>query len=134
MIGRPVISTIYCGDADGKKEFGSTSSICAFVRLRDRRGRKLWTVSAHEPAETAEDNSKDAFYDELNALLSKIASQEVVIGGVDANAKIGRTTIRCDSKNNPMCQENGIFGISGNVMERTSDSGDRLVNFREGLS
>ncbi|KAK6742906.1 hypothetical protein RB195_010273 [Necator americanus] len=36
---------------------------CAFLRLRDRRGRKLWTISAHAPTETAEDNSKDAFYE-----------------------------------------------------------------------
>ncbi|KAK6745275.1 hypothetical protein RB195_011786 [Necator americanus] len=65
MRDRPVISienyTIYCGDADEIKvggcaiavmndyknlveEFGSTSSRCAFLRLRDRRGRKLWIV------------------------------------------------------------------------------------------
>ncbi|KAK6736464.1 hypothetical protein RB195_019268 [Necator americanus] len=97
--------TIYSGDADENKvggcaiavrnykklveEFGSTSSICAFIRLRDRRGRKLWIVSAHAPTETAEDNSKDAFYDELNALMSKIPSQQVVIVGIDANANMG---------------------------------------------
>ncbi|KAK6749812.1 hypothetical protein RB195_002053 [Necator americanus] len=110
MRDRPVIGienyTIYCGDADEKKvggcaiavrndyknlveEFGSTSSRCAFLRLRDRGGRKLWIVSAHAPTETAEDNSKDAFYDELNALMSKIPSQQVVIVGIDANAKMG---------------------------------------------
>ncbi|KAK6749706.1 hypothetical protein RB195_001985 [Necator americanus] len=110
MRDRPVISienyTIYCGDADENKvggcaiavrndyknlveEFGSTSSRCAFLRLRDRRGRKLWIVNAHAPTETAEDNSKDAFYDELNALMSKIPSQQVVIVGIDANAKMG---------------------------------------------
>ncbi|KAK6729565.1 hypothetical protein RB195_006546 [Necator americanus] len=71
------------------EEFGSTSSRCAFLRLRDRRGRKLWTISAHAPTETAENNSKDAFYDEHNALMSKIPSQQVVIVGVDANAKMG---------------------------------------------
>ncbi|KAK6737407.1 hypothetical protein RB195_019859 [Necator americanus] len=84
---RSVISienyTIYCGDAGESKvggcaiavrndyknlveEFGSTSSRClvVFLRLRHRRGRKLWIVRAHAPTETAEDNSKDAFYDE----------------------------------------------------------------------
>ncbi|KAK6757307.1 hypothetical protein RB195_015247 [Necator americanus] len=96
---RPVISienyTIYCGDADENKvggcaiavrndyknlveDFGSTSARCAFLRLRDRRGRKLCIVSVHAPTETAEDKSKDAFYDELNALMSKIPSQQVV--------------------------------------------------------
>ncbi|KAK6766777.1 hypothetical protein RB195_026198 [Necator americanus] len=83
MRDRPVISiensTIYCEDADENKvggcamavrndcnnlvEFGSRSCRCAFLRLRDRRRRKLWTVSAYAPTETAEDNSKDAFYD-----------------------------------------------------------------------
>ncbi|KAK6730634.1 hypothetical protein RB195_007229 [Necator americanus] len=81
----PVISiknyTIYCGDADENK--------MPFLRLRDRRGRKLWIVSAHAPTETAKDNSKDAFYDELNVLMSKIPSQQVVIVGIDANEKMG---------------------------------------------
>ncbi|KAK6763727.1 hypothetical protein RB195_024164 [Necator americanus] len=71
------------------EEFGSTSSRCAFARLRDRRRRKLWIVSAHAPTETAEDNNKDSFYDELNALMSKIPSQQVVIVGIDENAKMG---------------------------------------------
>ncbi|KAK6763034.1 hypothetical protein RB195_023655 [Necator americanus] len=107
MRDRPVISiknyTIYCGDADENKvggcaiavsndyknlveKFGLTSSRCAFLRLQDRRGRKLSIVSA---TKTAEDNSKDAFYDELNALVSKIPSQQVVIVGIDGNAKMG---------------------------------------------
>ncbi|KAK6764462.1 hypothetical protein RB195_024689 [Necator americanus] len=107
---RPIISienyTLYCGDADENKvggcaiavrndynnlveEFGSTSSRCAFPPLRDRRGRKLCIVSAHAPAETAEDNSKDAFYDELNALMFKMQSQQMVTVGIDANAKMG---------------------------------------------
>ncbi|KAK6736619.1 hypothetical protein RB195_019362 [Necator americanus] len=106
----PVISienyTIYRGDADENKvggcaiavrndyknlveEFGSRSFRLAFLRLRDRRGRELWIVSAHAPTETAEDNSKDAFYDELNALMSKKPNQQVVIVGIDANAKMG---------------------------------------------
>ncbi|KAK6761482.1 hypothetical protein RB195_022521 [Necator americanus] len=109
MTDRPVITiesyTIYCDDADENEiggcaiavrkkdckdlveEFGLTSSRCAFLRLRDRRGRKLWIVSAHAPTETAEDNSKDAFYDEINTLISKISSEQIIVG-IDANAKI----------------------------------------------
>ncbi|KAK6750170.1 hypothetical protein RB195_002267 [Necator americanus] len=108
MRDRPVISiknyTVYCGDADENrvggcaiavrkdynnlvKEFGSTSSRCAFLRLWDRRGRKFLFASTHAPTETAED-SKDAFYDELNVLMSKIPSKQVVVVGVDANAKM----------------------------------------------
>ncbi|KAK6764380.1 hypothetical protein RB195_024634 [Necator americanus] len=140
MRDRPVISienyTIYCGDADENKvggcaiavrndyknlveEFGSTSSRCAFLRLRDRRGRKLWIVSAHAPTETAEDNSKDAFYDELNALMSKIPSQQVVIVGIDANAKMG------------LEQQSDVLGKWYYAAERTSDNGGRLVNLCE---
>ncbi|KAK6757198.1 hypothetical protein RB195_015179 [Necator americanus] len=137
---RPVISienyTIYWGDADEKKvhgcaiavrndyknlveEFGSTSSRCAFLRLRDRRGRKLWIVSAHAPTETAEDNSKDAFYDELNALMSKIPSQQVVIVGIDANTKMG------------LEQQSDVLGKWYYAAERTSKNGDRLVDLCE---
>ncbi|KAK6731084.1 hypothetical protein RB195_007509 [Necator americanus] len=79
MRDRPVISienyTVYCSDDDENKVFGcaipvrndyknlvegfgSTSSRCAFVRLRDRRGRKLWIISAHSPTGTAEDNTE----------------------------------------------------------------------------
>ncbi|KAK6740646.1 hypothetical protein RB195_008857 [Necator americanus] len=137
MRGRPVISienyTIYCGDAVENKvggcaiavrndyknlveEFGSTSSRCAFLRLQDRRGRKLWVVSAHASTETAEDNSKDAFYDELNALMSKIPSQQVVIVGVDANAKMG------------LEQQSDVLGKWYYPAECTSDNGDNGDN------
>ncbi|KAK6761806.1 hypothetical protein RB195_022769 [Necator americanus] len=73
MRDRPVISienyTIYCGDADENKMRLSTTA--------DRRGRKLWIVIAHAPTGTAEENSKDVFYDELNSLMSKIPSQQL---------------------------------------------------------
>ncbi|KAK6750011.1 hypothetical protein RB195_002170 [Necator americanus] len=137
MRDRLVISienyTIYCGDADEnkvggcaiavrndyKKEFGSTSSRCTFLRLRDHGRRKLWIVSAHAPTETAENNSKDAFYDELNALMSKIPSQQVVIVGIDANAKMG------------LEQQSDVLGKWYYAAERTSDNGDRLVDLSE---
>ncbi|KAK6751951.1 hypothetical protein RB195_003395 [Necator americanus] len=140
MRDRPVISienyTIYCGDAYENKvggcaiavrnnyknlveEIGSTSSRCVFLRLRDRRGRKLCIVSAHAPTETAEDNSKEAFYDELNALMSKISSQQVVIVGIDANAKMG------------VEQQSDVLGKWYYAAERTSDNGDRVVDLCE---
>ncbi|KAK6757664.1 hypothetical protein RB195_015463 [Necator americanus] len=92
---------------------------CAFLRLRDRGGRKLWIVSAHAPTETAEDNSKDAFYDELNALMSKIPGQQVVIVGIDANVKMG------------LEQQSDVLGKWYYAAERTSDNGDRLVDLCE---
>ncbi|KAK6755330.1 hypothetical protein RB195_013979 [Necator americanus] len=61
------------------------------MRLSTTAGQRtleLRIVSAHAPTVTAEENSKDAFYDELNALVSKIPSQQVAIVGVDANAKM----------------------------------------------
>ncbi|KAK6761675.1 hypothetical protein RB195_022672 [Necator americanus] len=128
--------TIYCSDVDENKiggcaiavrndyknlveEFGSTSSRCAFLRLPDRSARKPWIVSAHAPTETAEDNSKDAFYDELNALMSKIPSQQVVIVRIDANAKMG------------LEQQSNVLGKWYYPVERTSDNGDRLVHLCE---
>ncbi|KAK6726426.1 hypothetical protein RB195_004629 [Necator americanus] len=76
-------------------------------------------VSAHAPTETAEDNSKGAFYDELNALMSKIPSQQVVIVGIDANAKMG------------LEQQSDVLGKWYYAAERTSDNGDRLVDLCE---
>ncbi|KAK6759596.1 hypothetical protein RB195_021276 [Necator americanus] len=92
---------------------------CPFLRLPDRRARKLRIVTAHAPTETAEDNSKDAFYDELNALMSKIPSQQEVIVGVDANAKMG------------LQQQSDVLGKWYYPAERTSDNGDRLVDLSE---
>ncbi|KAK6761169.1 hypothetical protein RB195_022291 [Necator americanus] len=94
------------------------SSSCVFLRLRDRGGRKLWIVSAHAPTESAEDNSKDA-YDELNALMSKIPSPQVVIVGIDANA------------NMELEQQSEVLGKWYYAAERTSDNGDRLVDLCE---
>ncbi|KAK6764460.1 hypothetical protein RB195_024688 [Necator americanus] len=128
--------TIYCGDADEKKvggcatavrndynnlveELGSTSSRCALLRLRDRTGCKLWIVSAHTPTETAENNSRDAFYDELNALISKIASQKVVIVGIDASAKMGHE------------QQFDVLGKWYYPAERMSNNGYRTVDVCE---
>ncbi|KAK6764524.1 hypothetical protein RB195_024736 [Necator americanus] len=137
---RPVISienyTIYCGDTDEKKvggcaiavrndynnlvkEFGSTSSRCAFVRLRDRRGRKLWIGSAHAPTEIAENNSKDAFYDELNALMSKIPSQQVVIVGIESNTRMG------------LEQQSDVLERWYYPAKLTWDNGDRLLDLSE---
>ncbi|KAK6765154.1 hypothetical protein RB195_025190 [Necator americanus] len=71
---------------------------------------------AHAPTETAVDDSKDAFYDELNALMSKIPSQQVVIVGIDANAKMG------------LEQQSDVLGKWYYAAERTSDNGDRLLD------
>ncbi|KAK6727905.1 hypothetical protein RB195_005521 [Necator americanus] len=79
--------------------------------------RKLWIVRAHAPTETAEDNSKEAFYDELNALMSELLSQRVVIVGIDANAK--------------MEQQSDVLRKWYYPAERTPDNGDRLVDLCE---
>ncbi|KAK6764670.1 hypothetical protein RB195_024843 [Necator americanus] len=143
MRDRPVISiehyTIYCGDADEKKvgdcaiavrndyknlveEFGSTLSRCAFLRLRDRRGRRLRIASAHAPTKTAEDNSKDAFYDELNALMSKIPSQQVDIARINANAKMR------------LEKQSHVLKKWYYPAKRTSDNCDPIVYLREQTS
>ncbi|KAK6764395.1 hypothetical protein RB195_024644 [Necator americanus] len=128
--------TIYCGDADEGKvggcsmfvrndynnlveEFGSKSSRCAFVRLQGHKGLKLWILSAHAPTEIAEDHNKDAFYDELNTLMSKIPSQQVVIVGIDANAKMG------------LEQQSDVLGKWFYAIEQTSDNLNRLIGLCE---
>ncbi|KAK6728278.1 hypothetical protein RB195_005739 [Necator americanus] len=119
--------TIYCGEkkvggcAIVTRNWWRSLAQCrldAFLRLRDRRGHKLWTASAHAPTETAEDNSKGTFYDELNALMSKTPSQQVVIVGIDANAMI-------------LEQQSDVLRKWYYSAERTSDNGDRLVDFCE---
>ncbi|KAK6761305.1 hypothetical protein RB195_022386 [Necator americanus] len=97
------------------EEFGSASSRCAFLRLRDRRGRKLWIGSAHGPTETTDDNSKDALYDVHNELMSKIPSQQVVIVGIDARIE----------------QQSDVLGKWYYPAKRTSDNGDPLIDLCE---
>ncbi|KAK6762940.1 hypothetical protein RB195_023591 [Necator americanus] len=138
---RPLFSidnyTIYCSDAEERKvggcaiavrndynnlveKFGSTSSLCAYVRLRDRRGLELWIASAHARTETAEDHNKDAFYDELNTLISKVLSQQwVIVIGIDANAKMG------------LEQQPDVLGKWFYPMEQKSDNGNRLIDLCE---
>ncbi|KAK6751206.1 hypothetical protein RB195_002903 [Necator americanus] len=117
MRDRPVISiencVIYCGDADENKVDAP------FYDCGIAERRKLWIVNAHAPTETAEDNSKDAFYDEFNALMSKIPSRQVVIVGIDANAKMGFE------------QKSDVLGKWYYAAKRTSDNGDRLVDLCE---
>ncbi|KAK6762960.1 hypothetical protein RB195_023607 [Necator americanus] len=83
-------------------------------RLRDRSGHKFWIVSAYAPMETAEDNSKDAF-----ALMSKMPSQQVVIVGIDANAKM------------ELEQQSDVLGKLYYPPERTSDKCDGVFDLCE---
>ncbi|KAK6748174.1 hypothetical protein RB195_001040 [Necator americanus] len=89
------------------------------TRMRDHPSSASKITPARAPIETAEDNSKDAFYDELDALMSKIPSQQVVIVGIDANAKMG------------LEQQSDVLGKWYYAAERTSDNGDRLVDLCE---
>ncbi|KAK6760610.1 hypothetical protein RB195_021901 [Necator americanus] len=66
----------------------------------------------------AEDNSKEAFYDELNALMSKMPSQQVVIVGIDANAKMG-------------IEQSDVLEKWYYPAERTLDNGDSLIHLCE---
>ncbi|KAK6762344.1 hypothetical protein RB195_023165 [Necator americanus] len=69
--------------------------------------------------QSAEDNSKDAFYGELNALMSKIPSQQVVIVGIHANAKMA------------LEQQSDVLGKWYYPVEHTWDNVDRLVDLCE---
>ncbi|KAK6758326.1 hypothetical protein RB195_015877 [Necator americanus] len=67
------------------------------------------------------DENKDAFYDEINVLMSKIPSQQVVIVGIDANAKTG------------LEQQSDVPGKWYYLAERTSDNllGSILLTLEE---
>ncbi|KAK6760337.1 hypothetical protein RB195_021710 [Necator americanus] len=119
-------------DADGNK-LGSSKSVArsAIAQVLVSRIGMATPTFALIPAivnalekkpyfkETAEDNSKDAFYDEVSALMSKIPSQQVVVVGIDANAKMG------------LEQQSDVLGKWYYAAERTSDNGDRLVDLCE---
>ncbi|KAK6764879.1 hypothetical protein RB195_024991 [Necator americanus] len=126
---------MYCGDADENKvsgcaiavrndysnlmeEFGSKSPRCAFVRLRNCRGRKLWIVSGHAPTGSVEDNRTFSTM-KLNALMSRITRQQMVIVGIDANAKIG------------LEQQSDVLRKWFYPTEQISDNRDRLVDLCE---
>ncbi|KAK6761239.1 hypothetical protein RB195_022340 [Necator americanus] len=87
----------------------SLNQRCPDAALQDRR-LKLWIVGARAPTETNEGNSKVAFYDLLNALMPKMPNQEVVIVGIDANAKIG------------LEQQSDVLGEWYNPAKCTSDN------------
>ncbi|KAK6725666.1 hypothetical protein RB195_004157 [Necator americanus] len=71
-----------------------------------------------KPRKTTDQN-EDAFYDELNKLISKIPSQKAVIVGIDANAKMG------------LEQQSDGLGKWFYHMEQTSDNGNRLMDLCE---
>ncbi|KAK6743854.1 hypothetical protein RB195_010886 [Necator americanus] len=83
--------------------------------MRDRPVISIEEFSS-KSSRCVENNSKDDFYDELNVLMSKIASQQVVIVGIDANAKMG------------LEQQSNVRGKWYYPSERTSDNCDRLVD------
>ncbi|KAK6744345.1 hypothetical protein RB195_011194 [Necator americanus] len=84
------------------------------------RGRELWIGSAHSLRETTQDNTRDAFYDKLNAWVFKIPSQQVLmVGTSEANAKMG------------LEQQSYVLGRWYYPAERTSDNGNYLVDLSE---
>ncbi|KAK6727443.1 hypothetical protein RB195_005249 [Necator americanus] len=83
------------------------------------RSLKLWIVSAHAPTETVDDHKKDAFYDEFNTLISKIKSQQAVIVGIDANAKMGPEKYY------------DVLGKWFYPLVQTSDNGNHLIDLCE---
>ncbi|KAK6730536.1 hypothetical protein RB195_007164 [Necator americanus] len=99
--------TIYCGDDHERKVGGSAVAVkndyntlveefaqclpdaplydCEITDCR----RKPRLVSGDTPTETVEDNNKNPFHGELNALMSRLFCQQKAIVGIDANAKMG---------------------------------------------
>ncbi|KAK6748093.1 hypothetical protein RB195_000989 [Necator americanus] len=113
----PVISienyTIYCGDADENKVRGGAIAV--------RNGYKnlveeFKSTSPDAPLYDCGKDSKDAFDDELSALISKVPNQQLVIVRIDADEKM-----RIE-------QQSDVLGKWYYPVGRTSDNGDRLVD------
>ncbi|KAK6755729.1 hypothetical protein RB195_014240 [Necator americanus] len=68
---------------------------------------------------TAENHNKNAFYDDLNTLISKISSQRAVIVGIDSNTKMG------------LEQQSDVLGKWFYPIQQTSDNGNRLIDLCE---
>ncbi|KAK6754469.1 hypothetical protein RB195_013459 [Necator americanus] len=136
MRDRPVISienyTTYCGNADEKKVggcviavkkdynnlvegFGSTSSRCAFVRLRDSR-KTLYCKCPRKLRKPLRTTVRTPSM--VNALMSKIPSQQVVIEVVviNANVKVG------------LEQQSDVVGKWYYSAEQMTNNGNRLVD------
>ncbi|KAK6747613.1 hypothetical protein RB195_000669 [Necator americanus] len=77
--------------SDALREHGATTNICLVaVKCRSLSLRTLSSQlqQAHTPTEIDEDYQKNGFYGEFNALISKVSTQQAVIVGIDANAKM----------------------------------------------
>ena len=63
--------------------------IMASFKLKSEHSR-LHLISAHAPIEAADDEEKDAYYDDLSTLVMGIPVHDVTVILVDANAQVGR--------------------------------------------
>ncbi|KAK6762142.1 hypothetical protein RB195_023016 [Necator americanus] len=70
---------------------------CSKHAPEDRVGLKLWIVTADAPKETAEDNNKNASYDELDEFLNN--ADGVAVG--EATPKIGGTSLNRQAPSAP---------------------------------
>ncbi len=91
--------------------------IMASFKLKSEHSR-LHLISAHAPIEAADDEEKDAYYDDLSTLVMGIPVHDVTVILVDANAQVGRDI------SSPAL---GRFCYH----EKTNDNGKRLIEFME---
>ncbi|KAK6765422.1 hypothetical protein RB195_025371 [Necator americanus] len=94
----------------------TTITPSAAATVMKGNGLKLCIVRAHTLTETAEYHNKDAFYDELIMLISKIPLQQAVTVGIDADAKMG------------LEPQSDVLQKWFYPMKQTSDIANRLID------
>ncbi|XP_072014979.1 craniofacial development protein 2-like [Amphiura filiformis] len=125
-------TVIYSGKDEGKREFGvgfildrnTARSFLGFNPINDRiislrlHGHpfNISIVQVYAPTSTASDEAMENFYGQLQDVLDKIPSKDMLINLGDWNAKVGKSDIKSRSI--------GKFGLG----ER-NDRGDSLEEF-----
>ena len=74
-----------------------SSRLCA-IRLassirtgaRRRSNRSLFVIATYAPTDCSSDSGKDTFYHDLNSLLRRTMSSDIVVVAGDMNAQVGR--------------------------------------------
>ncbi|CAF4745374.1 unnamed protein product [Pieris macdunnoughi] len=81
------------------------------------RARKISIVQCYAPTNTSTEDTKDDFYNTLNATLKGIKKQDIVIVMGDLNAKVGSENSNCE-------RNMGKHGLGAR-----NENGERFIEF-----
>lgn len=101
-------------------EYRPISERIMAVRIRTKY-RNLTVIQCYAPTEAADNEIKNAFYEQLNSVIANTPKSDIKIVMGDLNAKVG-------SDNTNLCTIMGTEGL-GNIC---NDNGERLLDFCTG--